>query len=348
MPGALLGPFGRYELGSEPVTIGRSSSNKLVIDDALVSGRHLQVLPHGATYLLVDVGSSNGTLFNGQRLAPQVPQMLRGGDSIVIGGTRLMVELTERALPLPPQPAAPRQGPSAPSEQIGFSPAPPDDTVLPVPPARHWPPAPQGGPVRPAAPVPNAFGPPPGQAPGYYLGAPAFGAPPAYQGAPGAGAGPAPVRPGRKRPVLLVSGVLAVLVILAATGLTIFLLSHRLAGPSIPNATTQVVTPFYDDLKRQDYTTATGLFTADYLQQLGGKQQVVNAIFQPLDQFRGAVTDYHIVSVKPVNGSAASEVATVAVTRDPSKGAFNPDTLRLVYAKGKWQISQWMPGMGQG
>lgn len=349
MPGALLGPFGRYELGSEPVTIGRSSSNKLVIDDGLVSGRHLQVLPHGATYLLVDVGSSNGTFFNGQRLAPQAPQVLRGGDSIVIGGTRLMVELTERALPLPPQPDAPRQDASAPSEQIGFTPALPDDTVLPAPPARNWPPSPQGAPFRPAAPAPNAFGPPQGQAPGYYPGGPAFGAPPpAYQGAPGVGAGPAQARPGSKRRVLLISGLLAVLVILAATGLTIFLLSRQPAGPSIPNATTQAVTPFYNDLKRQDYTTATGLFTADYLQQLGGKQQVVTAIFQPLDQFRGTVTDYHIVSVKPVNGSTTRAVATVAVKRDPSKGTFNPDTLWLVYGKGKWQISQWMPGMGQG
>jgi hypothetical protein len=146
----------------------------------------------------------------------------------------------------------------------------------------------------------------------------------------------------------MISGVLAVLVILAATGLTIFLLSHRPTGPTIPNATTQVVTPFYNDLKKQDYTTATGLFTADYLQQLGGKQQVVTAIFQPLDQFRGTVTDYHIVSVKPVSGSTTSEVATVDVTRDPSRGTFNPDTLRLVFEKGKWQISQWMPGMGQG
>jgi hypothetical protein len=167
-----------------------------------------------------------------------------------------------------------------------------------------------------------------------------------YQGAPGVGVGVPPPRP-RQRRFLLIGGVLGVLIILGASILAIFLLTHRgPVGPTIPNATTQVVTPFYENLKKQNYTTATSLFTADYLQQLGGQQQV-ETIFQQFDNLRGDVTTYRIVSVKPVNGSATNEIATVNVTRDPTKGTFKPDTLQLVYQKGKWQISQWTPGQNQ-
>jgi hypothetical protein len=329
MPGALVGPFGRYELGFEMVTIGRSSSNMLVIDDSQVSGRHLQVLPQGAGYLLVDVGSSNGTVVNGRPLPPQTPHPLRHGDVVIIGSTRLTVEFAPAAFPAGPQPAAPGQPGFMPSEQMGFPASPFAPTY--------------GAPAQPGAAPAGPFGPypagPPGQAPGYYPGA--------YQGAPGAGVGGPPARK-RSRLPLLLGGLLALLLILGGTGLFLFLRSHGAPpGPTIPNATSQVVTPFYDNLKKQNYATATNLFTADYLQILGGQQQA-ETIFQQFDQLRGMVTQYHIVSVKPVNGSATSEVATVSVTRDPTKGTFNPDTLQLVYLKGKWQISQWTPGASSG
>jgi hypothetical protein len=156
----------------------------------------------------------------------------------------------------------------------------------------------------------------------------------------------APPRQGRRR-FLVIGGVLGVLIILGASIVTIFLLTHRgPTGPTIPDATAQVVTPFYESLKKQNYATATNLFTGDYLTTLGGQQQA-ETIFQQFDTLRGDVTTYHIVSVKPVNGSATNQIATVNVTRDPSKGAFKPDTLQLVYQKGKWQISQWTPGQSQ-
>jgi hypothetical protein len=336
MPGALLGPFGRYELGAQPVTIGRSSSNTLVVQDSQVSGRHIQVLPQGTGYLLVDVGSSNGTVYNGTRLMPQIPQALHHGDVIMIGTTQLTVELAPLAFAPGPQPAFP--GPTInamPSEQMAFAPAPPDHMAPPVFPAPVPPPA------QPFGPYPGT---PPAQQPGYYPGPPAAGWPPgAYQGAPGVAVGGPQVRKKSRLP-LLIGGVLALLLILGGGTLAFFLLSHRApSGPTIPNATTQVVTPFYDSLKKQNYTTATNLFTADYLQLLGGQQQATT-VLQQFDTLRGAVTDYHVVSVKPVNGSATNEVATVNVTRDPGKGAFKADTLQLVYQKGKWQISQWTPG----
>ncbi len=308
MPGALLGPFGRYELGAEPVTIGRSSTNTLTIQDSQVSGRHLQVLLQGTEYVLVDVGSSNGTVFNGTRLPPQTPHVLRHGDIIIIGTTQLTVELTPTGFSATSQSTVAGPPPVLPSEQMGFAPAP----IAPNfgPPAQPGAPLPpQFGPAaQPGAPPPNPFGAypgnPPAQAPGYYPGP--YGPPGPYQGAPGMGVGVPPTRPGGRRRFLLIGGVLGVLIILGASILTIFLLTHRgPSGPTIPDATTQVVTPFYESLKKQNYTTATNLLTAEYLQVLGGQQQA-ETVFQQFDTLRGDVTTYHIVSVKPLNGSATN------------------------------------------
>jgi hypothetical protein len=360
MPGALIGSFGRYELGTEAVTIGRSSSNKLVITDSQVSGRHLQIVPQGPGYLLLDVGSSNGTSVNGQRLLPQTYRPLHNGDVIVIGTTRLSVEIAEGVFPATSQPA--------PQGEIIFGPpqvvAPPDlvnDAAFPAyaqpfSPAPNYGVSPPQGPVfSSAAPESNAFGQYPGNAPGagpaYYPGLSSpNAAPPAYQGAPGAWAGGSPGRTGRghKRTIFLISGILAILVILGGTGLTVYLLSHRTPpGPSIPDATKLAVMPFYDSLEKQDYTSAAKLFTTAYLQEHGGAQRIGTVLFQPLDAIRGPITAYRVVSIKPIAGSDTNETATIDVTRNPAKGTFKPDTLQLVYQKDKWQISDWIPGPGQ-
>lgn len=94
MGGALLGPFGRYELGTTGISIGRLASNTLVINDSQVSLQHAEVRPEGAGYVLIDLGSSNGTLLNGQLLFPQIPQPLRNGDLIAIGNIGITVELS--------------------------------------------------------------------------------------------------------------------------------------------------------------------------------------------------------------------------------------------------------------
>lgn len=53
-----------------PATIGRdpNSTLPLALHDQLASTRHAQILHEGDTYLLRDVGSSNGTYHNGQRV----------------------------------------------------------------------------------------------------------------------------------------------------------------------------------------------------------------------------------------------------------------------------------------
>jgi adenylate cyclase len=75
------------ELG-ERLTIGRSSSNDLVLDDQNASRRHAEIRHHGGPrYRLTDVGSANGTWLNGRRLT--VPKDLEDGDRVVIGNVRM-------------------------------------------------------------------------------------------------------------------------------------------------------------------------------------------------------------------------------------------------------------------
>jgi hypothetical protein len=77
-------------LSTSPFTIGREPSNTLVLDDALCSRNHAQIVkltdPQGnLRYQLIDVGSSNGTFVGGQRLAPNQPFWLTPGNVIRIG-----------------------------------------------------------------------------------------------------------------------------------------------------------------------------------------------------------------------------------------------------------------------
>ncbi len=73
-----------------PVVIGRSPGADIVIGDDFVSGKHARVSPRGAEAVLEDLGSTNGTLLNGQRVTAS--QSLRPGDVIDIGAVRLKVD----------------------------------------------------------------------------------------------------------------------------------------------------------------------------------------------------------------------------------------------------------------
>lgn len=75
------------------VVIGRGSSCELRIPDASVSGRHASIRANGASWTLVDEGSTNGTRLNGEKLAVQSPRRLETGDRIMLGRVELEVKL---------------------------------------------------------------------------------------------------------------------------------------------------------------------------------------------------------------------------------------------------------------
>lgn len=78
-------PEKTFTLGNAPQTIGRSANNGIVINDAEISRRHAQITPQGDSYVLEDLGSTNGTFVNGLRL--NQPTALKHGDSVEFGDT---------------------------------------------------------------------------------------------------------------------------------------------------------------------------------------------------------------------------------------------------------------------
>lgn len=74
-------------LGSRETVLGRSLDVAGKLNDPSASQRHAKVLQHDNGYVLVDLGSTNGTHLNEERL--QGPVLLAHGDTIRIGTTRL-------------------------------------------------------------------------------------------------------------------------------------------------------------------------------------------------------------------------------------------------------------------
>ena len=93
---SVLGPEAVLEFGGERValdqpvlTIGRLPDRDLVLDDVGVSRLHAEVRRLGRSFRLVDLGSANGTVVNGEHV---IEHLLSDGDIIRLGG----VEMTFR------------------------------------------------------------------------------------------------------------------------------------------------------------------------------------------------------------------------------------------------------------
>ena len=71
-----------HDLVEETYTIGRSPDNSIQLDDTSVSGRHAELAVVAESCYLKDLGSTNGTLVNGQAVTGV---QLRAGDRIRFG-----------------------------------------------------------------------------------------------------------------------------------------------------------------------------------------------------------------------------------------------------------------------
>ena len=83
------------KVANEPVAIGTSPTNKLVLTDALVSRFHCEVTASPAGLHVRDLGSTNGTFVDGVRIDAAY---LRPGSRIQIGATTLAIEVTAEKL----------------------------------------------------------------------------------------------------------------------------------------------------------------------------------------------------------------------------------------------------------
>jgi len=75
------------------VVIGRGSACDLRVPDTSISGRHASIRAHGAQWVVVDEGSTNGTRLNGEKLATQSPRPLKTGDLLLLGRIEVSVKL---------------------------------------------------------------------------------------------------------------------------------------------------------------------------------------------------------------------------------------------------------------
>jgi len=88
--GSLILPTGeRIPLGERTITIGRKPESTIVLGDPNASRAHAEIRPHGAGFLMVDMGSTNGSRVNGVRVSHQE---LSDGDELTFGNTRIRFE----------------------------------------------------------------------------------------------------------------------------------------------------------------------------------------------------------------------------------------------------------------
>lgn len=74
-----------HALTKSVTTMGRDTQNDIVIDAAVVSRRHGQIMRQGREYWVSDLGSTNGITINGRRLTPHQPAKLDDGAILRIG-----------------------------------------------------------------------------------------------------------------------------------------------------------------------------------------------------------------------------------------------------------------------
>ena len=86
----------RTDLTGARVTVGKGPGNDIVLEDARVSRLHASLEKFAEGWCVNDLGSSNGTFVNGDRIWGA--RRLRHGDDIQVGQTRLLFRSTDDAL----------------------------------------------------------------------------------------------------------------------------------------------------------------------------------------------------------------------------------------------------------
>jgi pSer/pThr/pTyr-binding forkhead associated (FHA) protein len=81
----------RLVVGPAGATIGRSRQCDIVLSDPNVSRQHAEVRPRGGSWVISDLGSTNGSRLNGRRISGG--EVIRPGDEVELGATTLRFEL---------------------------------------------------------------------------------------------------------------------------------------------------------------------------------------------------------------------------------------------------------------
>lgn len=87
--GSAVGKTAQLGHAVSGTSIGRSADNDVVVDDPLVSRHHARISQQNGQYVIVDSGSSNGTVVNGNKVQTQV---LSPGAVIKLGDSELLYQ----------------------------------------------------------------------------------------------------------------------------------------------------------------------------------------------------------------------------------------------------------------
>lgn len=77
----------KITLGEQPILVGRADDSTLVLTDDFASSRHARLTNRGGQWYVEDLGSTNGTYLDQQRV--QGPLLISPGQPIRIGQTAL-------------------------------------------------------------------------------------------------------------------------------------------------------------------------------------------------------------------------------------------------------------------
>jgi pSer/pThr/pTyr-binding forkhead associated (FHA) protein len=77
-------------LGNVQITIGRAPDSTLIIDDDYASSRHARIYPSEGSWVVEDLGSTNGTWIDRTRITS--PTVLPVGAPLRIGRTTLQIQ----------------------------------------------------------------------------------------------------------------------------------------------------------------------------------------------------------------------------------------------------------------
>ena len=249
-----------FPLEKGEIILGRDLSCDIVVGDAEISRRHTRLYAQGGGYIIEDLGSTNGTTVNGQRLMG--PYMLRPGEQVTLGEHVVLVyEAPQANMNATMASAGPMSPSGRPQDMEGTlidggmgmpqSPYQPQQQAYPPPPPAYqqppmyqpqqaYPPPPAYPPQAVPPPVysPSEVPPPPQQQ--YYGSQPLYGQPQQQYGEPPMAAAPPPAKKGL--PIWLII-IIVLVVVCCLCGGVLAIIDSQNMWCSIPGLSSMLSCP---------------------------------------------------------------------------------------------------------
>ena len=330
MEASLNSSLGRTTLGQIPLRIGRAPDNTLVINDPQSSSRHAEIAPdfNRTGYQITDLGSTNGTFVNEQRLTPNMPRPLNAGDVIRIGSLNFTYEASNSAGYEPTMLASAPNAASTPNYEPTMAASIPEQPAATPQPSYTPPPAyPQPQPQpQPAYPVQSAY---PQSQPSYPQAQPVYPQPQPGYPQPGGFVQPGYPQPRKSRAGLWIA-IVIILVVVVGGGIGGFAFLNR----STPEKTLQA---YCTALKNND---AQGVYdTLSTEAQAKTSVKDINTGMKALALLVGGISDCTYSNVVTTGSTA-----TATVTLTPGHGKAESDTAHLVDENGWKMTADAAPG----